>query len=208
LSQALCAPPTNGATRVRPLTFDRIRRQQRAQIGDGSACAYASRGASFESSRGPSCAGQLGGGRIPYPGRGVLKLPSQLQLRQRYRCTGRHRLLSRSIKRRRTRRTSCPQFGLWCPSEAECGPRSRRSEAVGVPIADHFTVPRFALIPCDGTAGVPEYAEAGGLIPYGPSRMGPLPARRHVRRQDPQARRPPRRATDEVRLDPQSQDGR
>jgi hypothetical protein len=34
--------------------------------------AYASRGASFESSRAPSCAGQLGGGMIPYPGSGVL----------------------------------------------------------------------------------------------------------------------------------------
>ncbi len=41
--------------------------------------------------------------------------------------SGRHRLLSRSIKRRRTRRTSCPQFGHRCPSEAECGSRSRSS---------------------------------------------------------------------------------
>jgi hypothetical protein len=62
-----------------------------------------------------------------YPSSGVLKLPSQLHLRQRYRCTGRHRLLSRSIKRRRTRRTSCPQFGHWHFSEAECDSRSRRS---------------------------------------------------------------------------------
>jgi hypothetical protein len=50
-------------------TFDRIRRQQQAEIADD---AYASRGASFESSRAPSCAGQLGGGMIPYPGSGVL----------------------------------------------------------------------------------------------------------------------------------------
>lgn len=72
------------------------------------------------------------GNATSYPGSGVLKLPSQSHRRQRYRCTGRHRLLSRSIKRRRTRRTSCPQFGHWRFSEIECGSPSRRSSN-GIP---------------------------------------------------------------------------
>lgn len=72
------------------------------------------------------------GNATSYSGSGVLKLPSQSHRRQRYRCTGRHRLLSRSIKRRRTRRTSCPQFGHWRFSEIECGSPSRRSSN-GIP---------------------------------------------------------------------------
>ena len=56
---------------------------------------------------------------------------------------------------------------------------------------------------------IKDYAEAGGLMSYGADLRRPLPARRHLRRQDPQgrqARRYSHRAAHEVRAGHQPQD--